>query len=444
MIIFFLRDRIPRNYLLITMIIHLVLIFLHIIIGPIKWQMYPLYAFGILWILFMDIRISNKIINIVSASLIVIILIVSSILLYVFPLEDIPDPSGSYPIGVRDFMIEDHDRLELYTSDPTDTREFAFRMWYPAQSIDEHEIAMWMGNLALSRSLARSIGMPSFVLDQTSSIVSNSYIDAPISQQEDTYPLIIISHGWGGFMSLHTDLAEELASRGYVVVSIDHTYGSVATKLTNGIVFQNEDALPDRSEENFLNAANQLVYTYAGDVTKTLDYLEEENEMTSDTFFKGKLDLEHIGLIGHSTGGGADVAVAINDLRIKALLGLDAWVEPIEMVEIEKGLTMPSIFLRSETWEEGYNNEHLYELIRHSPEVNLYQINGTTHSDFSMAYMFSPLTGMIGYTGSLDKIYLLNMQKAMMNTFFDEHLKGMIDQEFNASLYEELTEINVT
>jgi hypothetical protein len=47
--------------------------------------------------------------------------------------------------------------------------------------------------------------------------------------------------------------------------------------------------------------------------------------------------MTRIGLLGHSTGG-ADVAVAINDIRIKALVGMDDWVEPIyDDDEIEKG-----------------------------------------------------------------------------------------------------------
>ncbi len=405
-----------------------------------NWQLTPVFFFWIFIFVYEVIKPSKVVYKVIFITTSTLILLLSLGLIYAFPAGNIPNPSGTYPIGTLTFTIEDEDRLELYTEDPLDTRKFSFRIWYPASNTGPNDPIQWIDAKEISRELAKGIGLPSFVLDQTSEIRSHSYWFTSISDEEENYPVVIISHGWGGFMSLHTDLAEELASRGYIVVSIDHTYGSVATVFQDEIVYQNQDALPEREEANFLAAANQLVYTYAGDIAKTLDYLEEMN--TSETsFFEGRLDLENIGLIGHSTGGGADVAVALNDDRIDALIGLDAWVEPIQLTEIENGLNIPTVFLRSEAWEVGFNNEHLYALIENSTQARLYQIDGTTHSDFSMAYMFSPLTGMIGYTGSLDKDYLVQMQKDVMNLFFDEHLKGITNASIDLSDYHELREI---
>ena len=61
--------------------------------------------------------------------------------------------------------------------------------------------------------------------------------------------------------------------------------------------------------------------------------------------FEGKLDLANIGLLGHSTGGGAGVTVAINDDRIKALFSMDSWVEPLDDTDLETGLNIPCVFL---------------------------------------------------------------------------------------------------
>jgi hypothetical protein len=57
--------------------------------------------------------------------------------------------------------------------------------------------------------------------------------------------------------------------------------------------------------------------------------------------------------------------------------------------------------------------------------------------------MFSPLTGMLGITGSLEKSYLLQMQKDLMNSFFDEHLKG-VNEELNLSIYQELKPVEIS
>ena len=235
--------------------------------------------------------------------------------------------------------------------------------------------------------------------------------------------MVIISHGWRGFRNLHTDFAEELASQGFFVVSIDHTYGSVATVFSDDdVAYLNLDALPEReTTPNFLEYANDLVNTYAYDVIATIDYLEIINNSNYD----GLLDLSKIGLLGHSTGGGGDVTAALLDDRVDAIIGLDAWVEPIETTLVNQPLTIPSLFLRSGQWETGFNNTNLFQLVNNSSESSyLYQIDGTTHYDFSMVYMYSPLTRLIGFTGSVKGDYLNDILETMIVDFFNQTLRN--------------------
>ena len=437
------KDKMNMKFVLFFVILTLIIYFVHGFFISAKWQLFPLYliVFILCGLGFITPKKRFTRAFIITISSLLTILTIA--LLYSFPISTIPKPRGIYEIGLRTYTIKDLDRLELYTEELNDTREFAFSMWYPASIDGSFKQAYWMDNDQVPVGLAKSVGLPSFVLSQITEVKAHAYLNAPISQEQTSYPLVIISHGWGGFMSLHTDLSEELASQGYIVVSIDHTYGSVSTKLSDKTVFQNLEALPDRSEDDFLEKANQLVYTYAYDVIKTLDYLEEQNALTSNAFFKGKIDFDHIGLIGHSTGGGADVAAALNDDRITALIGLDAWVEPILEADILEALSIPSLYLRSETWEDGENNDHLYKLITNSENARLYQISGTTHSDFTMAYMLSPLMPLIGYTGSLDSDYLVDMQKDIIQLFFDEHLKGEMNEAIDLTFYNELIEIQM-
>jgi pimeloyl-ACP methyl ester carboxylesterase len=249
----------------------------------------------------------------------------------------------------------------------------------------------------------------------------------------------VISHGWRGFRNLHTDFAEALASEGYLVVSIDHTYGSVGTLFEDEMVYVNYDALPNRdSVPNFLEYANQLVYTYQGDILTTLDYLEAINDIDSSSRFSNTMDLSKIGLLGHSTGGGAGTAAALEDDRVKALFGLDSWVESIDETLISTGTSIPSVFLRSETWEVGLNNDNLTTYIENSTDATLYQIDGTTHLDFSMIYMISPLTNVIGFTGDIEGRYLNTIMTSMMIDFFDETLMNGTYTELDISEWEEV------
>lgn len=436
LILFLNREKINQKLILYLIVALLIISSVHSFLNLSTWQMTPYYVFWLFLFLLVKFEPAKKLYKIISVSFLFGLLFLSLSLLYIFPSWDIPDPTGPYAIGSYYTVINDDDRFELYTDDPVDQRSFMMRVWYPAENPLSEDLTKWVGNKVVPGALARSMGLPAFSLSHMKNIDSNALYLASIHDAQPTYPVVIISHGWGGFMNLHVDLAEELASRGYIVISIDHTYGSVATTFIEKTVYQNKDALPERGDPTFLEKANQLVSTYAGDVIKTIDYLEEQHEKPNARLF-GKVDLDHIGLLGHSTGGGADVFVALSDHRIKAVMGLDAWVEPIGSTELSKGLNIPSLFLRSQAWEEGPNNDYLYELLINSTQARLYQIDGTTHSDFTMAYMFSPLTGMLGITGSLEKGYLLQMQKDVMNNFFDKHLKS-IDEELNLSVYKEL------
>lgn len=135
--------------------------------------------------------------------------------------------------------------------------------------------------------------------------------------------------------------------------------------------------------------------------------------------FKGEFDLTRIGLIGHSTGGGAAVTTALQDKRIKAVVGMDAWVEPIKEEEIKRGLNVPALFLRSQQWEKGLNNKNLILLLDSSKKAReLYQINGINHLDFSMVYMYSPLTKYFKITGKLDGRIASEIQQGHMEVIW--------------------------
>ncbi len=419
----------------------ILVVVMHVIFEQIRWQLYPLY----LAVLIAGIMVCFKTIKTIKVKksmristiiVLVVLIVVSGVSSLIFPVYELPTPTGDYLIGTQSFVIQDDSRYEQYGDDPTQYRRIKIQLWYPAETVEDYERAPWLEDgKVIARALSKDIGLPFFALDHTADIMSHSYVSAPIRSTADPYPLIILSHGWRGFRNLHTDFAEELASHGYIVVGIDHTYGSIATVFDdNDVAYLNPGSLPDRdSTPDFLDYANQLVNTYAGDITTTLNHLEEINDPTGSSRFSDTLDLTKIGLLGHSTGGGADVSVALEDDRIDAVFGLDAWVEPIEETTIAQGLTEPSLFVRSGAWEESYNNTNLYSLIENSTSSVLYQIDGTTHYDFTMVYMYSPITNIIGFTGDVDGRNLNTILKTMITDFFDGTIKNNTNGNIDAN-----------
>ncbi|NDI36059.1 dienelactone hydrolase family protein [Chengkuizengella sediminis] len=412
----------------------LLLLIIHAFIEGMRWQLNTLYILVILHI-FLSSKLFNQWIiehlrlKKAISVLMILFFVISLLFTYAFPVYKMPVPDGKYEVGTVSFDLIDKNRQEIYSENDSSNRKIKIQMWYPAQDVQGYNLVPWLEKDApsVAEGVAKMMGFPDFVLSHTALVMSNSYENPPIFEGEGVWPVVIISHGWTGFRNVHADVAELLASHGYLAISIDHTYGSAVTAFNDGeITYVNEDALPEREiTPNYLEYANTLVNTFAGDINLTLNQLEEFNEGKVDEKFKGKLDLSNIGLIGHSTGGGASVATALDDDRVKALLGMDAWVEPIQKNKLKAGLQIPSLFLRSHEWEEGLNNENLFFLLDENRRpTELFQINNTGHQDFSMIYMYSPLSKYFHITGELDGREGAKIQHEFILNFFDLHLKN--------------------
>ena len=340
--------------------------------------------------------------------------LLSLIFMGLFPIREIPEPTGHLTVGTVAWDIHT-DRLELYSDENGSYRSIRAQAWYPASSTTEK--ARWLGDGPFtSQGLAIDFGFPGFIFNHLRHVRSHAYVEAPAL--EGSYPLVIISHGWSGFRQLHTDLAEELASQGYIVIGIEHTYGSVGTVFDDGTQLSvNREALPPRATTpNFLDYANALVNTFAGDIISVLDEIESyDNEDLKGTIFN-HIDASSITVIGHSTGGGAAVKVGLTDSRVHAVIGLDAWVEPLEESELKEGLRIPSLLIRSEGWYISFNNAYLKTLIENSPLTPIaFQMNGTTHYDFGMVYMFSTLAPFIGLQGERGMQMPLDQNQLVLN-----------------------------
>ena len=407
----------------------------HLVFGKIKWQFYPLYFLVFIYVLMLVLNYFNLLTVTSRGSKWLLgvggFLVLSSLSLNaIFPTDSMPVPSGPFKIGTQTFELIDENRIEQYVESKDGFRKLKYQVWYPTDHVDNLEKVKWISEgKTLTRQLAKSMHAPYFLLDHLADIDSNSYQDAIISDAFDSYPVVVISHGWKGFRELHTDYAEALASNGYIAVSIDHTYGSQFVSFENGDeAFLNKDALPSLvTPTQFNEHANQLATTYGDDVKVVLDDL-----VNLDL----KLDLDRLGLLGHSTGGGGDVYASTTDKRVKSLLGFDAWVNPLKLETLKKGLTMPALFVRSEQWGKGPNNKALDTVIQNSSNASFLQMDETKHVDFSMSYMISPILEHVGFLGKLGGEHSSEIQKRLILDFFDETLKN--DQKYSNEFLNEI------
>ncbi len=436
LLVFFKSVKSPRIQILLASVI-VVLTVAHLIVQGPRWQMYIEYAFIIYYLVITLMSIRGKVagrrVRLFMLIFWLVFLVLTIGLLIIFPYNQMPEIDGEYNVGTISFDAVDVDRSEIYGDSPGAPRKIRLQFWYPAEDIEGAKKDFWLSDGPdVARMITAIAGAPGFLMEYTARIESNSYKNVPIRQPRNPYPIVVISHGWRGFRNLHSDLGELLAANGFIAVSIDHSYGSLATVFDDGIVAQLDvDALPPGEDDSFAAASNRLVKTYSLDAKLVLDLLlqldegnPEHTTIVEPGFFSNCIDLNSIGMIGHSTGGGGVTRLAITDERVSAVFGLDPWIEPVESEILRQGLAVPSVFLCSEQWVDHKNNENL-QIIENSPNTGteMYQLNGANHEDFTMMYMFEPVSKLIGFAGTLDSSRSGEIQRDFIFKFFDNTLK---------------------
>ena len=412
------------------------LVIVHLILEGYRWQMVPVYV-----VVAIMARVGGRLLRKPAPGLQIgpsgrsklgllalIPVVLMALLPILVPVPKLPEPSGPFEIGTLSMYFVDEDRTEIYGPEPGGPRELMVQVWYPADPGPNAEPGSWSEDIdQIGPANAERLGFPPFVLDHLVLAKTHSYPDAPLSPAEERYPVILSSHGWTGFRTVNVDQSEALASHGYIVVSIDHTYGSIMTVLPDGRAIGVDDAaLPEEDDvgpQAYQAAAQKLVEVYAADLAFVLDSLETLHE--EDDRFAGRLDLERVGLFGHSTGGGAVVTTCHSDERCVAAAGLDAWVEPVARNIISDGLTQPFLSVRSEEWTSYDNDPLLIDLSVHGDGGQyLASIAGTQHWDFVAIPLLTPLAPQLGLKGPINSGRVMKINADLLVSFFDAYLKG--------------------
>ena len=225
----------------------------------------------------------------------------------------VPSPTGSSPIGTHVMSFVDPTHEDPYLSNGT-KRELLVRFWYPALSETTCNAADYTSPKVWSY-FSQLLGL---MLPHVS---TNSCVDARVA--DGAHPVVVFSHGFTGTFTDYTFLFEDLASRGYVVASVDHTYEATAVEFPDGrlekSVFGSHLTNLARSDAQALEFA---VSVRLDDLKFVLNELERLNT-EPDSPFKAKLDLSRIALAGHSLGGLTAILGVENEPRFKAGIVLD-------------------------------------------------------------------------------------------------------------------------
>ncbi len=254
---------------------------------------------------------------------------------------EFPKLTGEYAVGMTTRHIIDQSRKE--PQNLTSQRELMIHIWYPSsESNKDNRVLYRADEIEDAKTGLNKLGYPEKDLKQLDEVFSHAKPNAEFLQKEYPYPVILFSHGYLGCMPVdYTSFCEELASHGYIVISIAHTYYAQEVTFTDGRKIKpSTETLAQQSAPN-----EEVQNLWAKDVQAVLDYLTNVNKDVKDQFHNA-FDLNRVGMVGHSMGGATAFRLCLNDDRFKAGVSFDAspWSQDGSHEELKK----PFLFIFAE------------------------------------------------------------------------------------------------
>jgi hypothetical protein len=326
----------------------------------------------------------------------------------------LPKPTGHHRVGTTSLHLTDTSRPDPWVPE-AGARELMITLWYPALPSGGPR-AQYMTPKE-SELLLTDGGITGVPLDVLSTTRTNAVTDATPVGRWHGLPLVVLSPGYSKPRATLTSLAEDLASNGYVVAGIEHTYESVGTSFPDGRVTTCASCEIPHDAAFWI----KLGAGRAADVSFVLDHLTGPHPK----WWGARLiDPSRIAMAGHSAGGASTIPAMLADPRLRAGIDIDGSTEaPIP----DSGLSRPFLFLGRQaqytpgtgdaaaTWERDW--QHLTGWKR------WLVVAGAAHPSFTDVGLVADQFG-IEYGADLPATRVSAITRDYTRAFFDEHLRG--------------------
>ena len=346
---------------------------------------------------------------------------------------------GDHAVGVRTPEMVNPDQIDILAIDPAADkpdemprydRPLTVEMYYPAAEGAQGETAF-----------------KAYLRDGTTEVTLQGQAMRDVDPASgETFPLVLISHGYPGNRYLLSHLAENLASKGYVVASIDHTDSTYRTQAAFGSTLVNR-------------SLDQLF---------VLEQMAQKAAEGGD--FAGLYDAENTGLIGYSMGGygaiitagggvteasvgytwggphgtlgihqaGSDTHDALPDPRIKTAVAFGPWGMNRGFWDAEglAGVQIPMLFIAGSQDDTSLYEDGIRAIWQNTSNVDralLTYVNAGHNAGAPMpapteSYYFSEDKGFNiseHYTDAVwDTARMNNIAQHFVTAWMDSHLKN--------------------
>ncbi len=305
----------------------------------------------------------------------------------------LPPPDGRYAVGTQVYRWTDAARDEPHTDDSTDRRSVIAQAWYPTAHREHPGAIAPLAYIdGVGRMPSQVSVMPGFMLRRYGQIDTHAQPLASLAPSDQPWPVVIFSPGYGAPRAVYTGLATQLASRGFVVVVLDHPYESAVTQLPDGRVVGTQEMLLPGERDRISYMTRQQIVRVA-DMRFVIDQLAHPDAL-SPPLRGGRIDASKVAAIGHSFGGAASIAALSEDARVVAAVNIDG--TPYGDLP-DRTLTRPFLLLQSDRAETHHSDFFIKgngKLLAHTTAPGLrYEIKRANHYSFTDAPFFFAAPG---------------------------------------------------
>lgn len=352
---------------------------------------------------------------------------------------DLPAPTGPYPVGTTDLHLVDQSRTDPWASDGK-PRELMTTVWYPAVPGrgSPAPYAPAKAGPMIADELGTALGLKPGQIDLAGASTHARTGAAAIGR----HPVVLFSPGLGTSRVVATNQVEDLASRGYVVVTMDHT-GEAPVEFPDGRV--TSLLVPD-------NGLEKAIAVRVADTRFVLGALErlaagdnpDAERRRLPPGLGRSLDIRRTGMFGYSAGGFTAAETMLVDRRLDAGINLDgtmqyAWPDGKLSESAKRGLDRPFLLfgagghshlrkpgtpLDDPSWASFWANQRGWKL-----DI---QLADGTHAAFAdYQFMVAQLDRKFDLPdalvreviGTVDPERSVAAQRAYVGAFFDQMLK---------------------
>lgn len=257
---------------------------------------------------------------------------------------EFPRLVGQHAVGTKLFYLTDVSRIDPETSAP---RELAVQLWYPAAGLSDRPTILYADEAREGWKHLFQKDYPACTAEHLAgidSIYTHAALDVAACTTKAPYPLIIFVHGYGMSRGNYSFFCEQIASQGYVVMMIIHSYMVEFMRQSDG----------STRVCTMRPCSLQVLETGVSDIRYALDHLHEHRDMLSE----GIINFGEIGIVGHSLGGSVAAQLCRCDERIKAAVSLDG---PLFGRDATRPFGKPFLLMQSDEFDVVFDDEALIQ-----------------------------------------------------------------------------------